>query len=181
MNILKEYFKFYDINNVIDIKPADLIFDNKVREACEENKCTRFEMNFMCPPNIGSIEKYRTMVNRFDQGLLIYFTQTIEKTDDHEEYYGSADILNDIILASENAALEFGYVDARGFIAGHCRRCDPCGKAVGLVNCIEPNLARPSMEAVGIDVMKTCELKGNPIAFENGKVTWVGLLLIKKE
>jgi len=181
MNILKKYLKFYDIDKVIDIKPTDLIFDNKVREACIENRCTRFEKSFMCPPNVGSVEMNKRMVNNFDKGLLIYYSETIENTDDLEQYYASADILNDIILASENAALEFGYVDAQGFIAGHCRRCEPCGKEVGLLNCIEADIARPSMEAIGIDVMKTCELKGHPIAFNKGEVTWVGMLLTKKE
>lgn len=180
MDRIKEFLNEQSVYRIVDIKPEELVFDNKVRETCKENKCTRFGMNFMCPPDIGDLETHMKAVQMYDEGLLVYIHDDIEDPDDREQFYHSADRLNGIILDSEKAALEFGYADVKAFIAGHCRKCKTCGKELGLTACVQPETSRPSMESIGISVMQTCEGKGAPIEFTTGEVTWVALLLVKR-
>jgi predicted metal-binding protein len=55
-----------------------------------------------------------------------------------------------------------------------------CGKCVGTGGkCIHPFSARPSMEAMGIDVVATLENAGKNLEFPvKDKVQWWGLLLV---
>ena len=60
----------------------------------------------------------------------------------------------------ERTAFKLGYRYAAAFSGGECVLCDECvGQASG-EQCRHPFEARPSMEAVGIDVVATAEAAG---------------------
>ncbi|NPV45039.1 MAG: hypothetical protein HPY70_13875 [Firmicutes bacterium] len=44
--------------------------------------------------------------------------------------------------------------------------------------CSNRSRARPSLEAVGIDVIGTCKNADMPVSFEKGQVIWTGLILL---
>lgn len=179
MDKIIKYLNYMSIHKVIKIKPEELRFEEQVRDACKENKCGRYQQNFMCPPHVGTIASQQEELNNYNRGLLIYLKEAIADSSDQELYYQSADRLHEIILGAERTAQTWGYEQVKGYIAGHCRLCDPCGAEVGLQCCIRPDEARTSMEAIGIDVLKTCDAFGEPIVFNENEVTWVGMLLLR--
>jgi predicted metal-binding protein len=83
-----------------------------------------------------------------------------------------------LMTALESAAFKMGYRFATAFAGGDCVLCDVCVGKDGEA-CRHPFEARPSMEAVGIDVVATAEAAGLAIEMPAAdKPCWTGLLLI---
>ena len=84
-----------------------------------------------------------------------------------------------IVIKLEHEAFFAGYYKAFAIGAGPCYLCDECAMDEG---CPHPDLARPSMEACGIDVFKTARNAGLPIEVvppEGGDENYYGLLLLE--
>ena len=83
-----------------------------------------------------------------------------------------------IMTALEAEAFKMGYRFAAAFAGGDCVLCDVCAGVDGQP-CKHPFEARPSMEAVGIDVVATAEAAGLAIELPAAEhPRWTGLLLI---
>jgi len=83
-----------------------------------------------------------------------------------------------LMTALEAEAFKMGYRFAAAFAGGDCVLCDVCAGADGQP-CNHPFEARPSMEAVGIDVIATAEAAGLAIELPADEhPRWTGLLLI---
>ncbi|MGQ9597642.1 MAG: DUF2284 domain-containing protein [Thermoproteota archaeon] len=71
-----------------------------------------------------------------------------------------------------------GYYSAFGLTSGPCPFCEKCN----LKHCVHPRLARPSMEACGIDVYATVRSNGfklEVVKSKKDKPRYFGLLLIQ--
>ena len=83
-----------------------------------------------------------------------------------------------IMTALEAEAFKMGYRFAAAFAGGDCVLCDVCAGVDGQP-CKHPFEARPSMEAVGIDVVATAEAAGLAVELPAAEhPRWTGLLLI---
>jgi len=83
-----------------------------------------------------------------------------------------------IMTALEAEAFKMGYRFAAAFAGGDCVLCDVCAGVDGQP-CKHPFEARPSMEAVGIDVVATAEAAGLTVELPAAEhPRWTGLLLI---
>lgn len=83
-----------------------------------------------------------------------------------------------LMSALEAEAFKMGYRFAAAFAGGDCVLCDVCAGVNGQT-CQHPFEARPSMEAVGIDVVATAEAAGLVIELPADEhPRWTGLLLI---
>ena len=83
-----------------------------------------------------------------------------------------------MLLGSVLIAGGLGYYKALGFGAGPCRLCKECAEA----GCQHSELARPAMEACGIDVYATAHNNGYPIEVLTDKScegNYFGLVLIE--
>ena len=73
-----------------------------------------------------------------------------------------------------------GLIYAAGFIGGECKLCEECIGPNSTEPCRHPFQARPSMEGVGIDVIKTAEKIGAEFKITNTTdIIWNGLLLLE--
>jgi predicted metal-binding protein len=85
--------------------------------------------------------------------------------------------LHRIVNQLETEAFKRGYYFATGLIAGSCKLCTECVGQGGV--CKYPFEARPSMEAMSIDVVETCRRTGLPLELSSDrKVRWTGLVLL---
>jgi predicted metal-binding protein len=83
-----------------------------------------------------------------------------------------------LMTALEAEAFKMGYRFAAAFAGGDCVLCDVCAGANG-EPCKHTFEARPSMEAVGIDVVATAEAAGLAVELPADEhPRWTGLLLI---
>ena len=91
---------------------------------------------------------------------------------------GSQNEFARLMTALEAEAFKLGYRFAAAFAGGDCVLCDVCAGVDGQP-CKHPFEARPSMEAVGIDVVATAAAAGLAIELPADKhPRWTGLLLI---
>lgn len=188
--------------------PANLVaIDERVRLKCQIPLCPHYGTTLTCPPNVPSVEEFSRALRRYRKAVMVQtrssLTMKMEDVDKKEaqkflggeknrtskggEKTETAQNLDDMKLAAvrlhklvndvEGMAMNLGFPYALGLIGGECMLCSSC---VGTGNaCRRPYQARPSMEGVGIDVIKTSILAGLP--FDIPPVTeiiWSGLILV---
>lgn len=182
-DIIKTISNNIDIRNTktkaMEIQLKNLIVSEKVREACKDNKCGKYGKNYMCPPFIKDIDSFKKEIKEFDFGIILLKESLIENPGNINEMYISAKELHRDILKLEKKIKKLGISKVMGLIGGDCKLCNPCNAAIDKGYCQYPNEARSSLEAMGIDVIKTCKNININIEFKNDRVIWVGLLLIK--
>ena len=161
---------------------ADIIVDERVRLKCRVPVCDSYNRNLMCPPHVPSVTEFREALKNYSQAILIQVSAELNETYANvptEEVFLPARKLHELVNLGEKEAFTAGIRFAAGFIGGCCRLCDECAAVQGSASCRFPFKARPSMEAMGIDVMATVEKAGLPVTFPiRNRVTWTGLILV---
>jgi predicted metal-binding protein len=164
------------------IPVSGIVIDERVRLKCQIPLCDSYHKNLMCPPHVPSVAFFREALSRYAGAMLIQVTSPLpDATTDPSsaDVYAPAKKLHDLVNLAEKWAFEYQFRFATGLIGGCCRLCDEC---VALHNgrfCRHPFRARPSMEAMGIDVVDTVNHAGLPTRFPiANEVTWTGVVLI---
>jgi predicted metal-binding protein len=156
---------------------CDVIVDERVRLKCQVPLCDSFGRNLMCPPFLPAVAQFREALVRYEDAVIVQVRASLAET--KGDPYLPAKRLHEIINQGEKFAFESGARFAMGLIGGCCRLCDVCVAADSGRACRHPFKARPSMEAMGIDVQATAERAGLPFVFPvRDEVTWTGLILL---
>jgi predicted metal-binding protein len=167
---------------VVLANTADIVVDERVRLKCRVPVCDSYNKNLMCPPYVPSVAEFREALKNYKEAILIQISALLHETCTNapaEEVFLPARKLHELVNLGEREAFTAGFRFAAGFIGGCCRLCDECIAAQGGTSCRFPFKARPSMEAMGIDVIATAEKAGLPLTFPiKNKVTWTGLILL---
>ena len=134
-----------------------------VRIKCQFG-CGGYNKRLACPPFTPTPEETAKVVACYGRGILIH-------ADDN-------DVINQIVPNLEREIFLDGYYKAFGFGSGPCYLCDRCDTKA---RCKYPYLARPAMEACGIDVFATVRNNGFSIEVVRSrrqKGDYYGLILI---
>ena len=126
------------------IDPKSIVMGHWPRYKCQYG-CGAYGRNLCCPPYSPSPDETIKIISDFELGLLVHFGGDVRVTKT------IAKIEKDIFLKNYHKVISFG--------AGPCRLCKECS----LSDCKFPQIARPSMEACGIDVYATARNNGFPI------------------
>lgn len=164
----------------------DIILDERVILKCQVPLCKEYGNHLLCPPNSPSLAQFREALKKYSNALLIQIRTPADQLGSKSEegrkkaIYAPANELHEIVNAVEKAAQELGFTFAAGFIGGACKLCDPCVGVKSGKPCKYPFKARPSMEAVGIDVHRTAQRAGRVFSFDIEKeIVWNGLVLVE--
>ncbi|TWI71122.1 putative metal-binding protein [Desulfobotulus alkaliphilus] len=176
------------------VKSSAILVDERVRMKCLIPLCDSYGKNLMCPPLVvPSFGFFRKALARYNAAILIQVKADLLKTDHFKkdlpdkpdetrkaDIYAPAGKLHHLVNQAEKWAFEYRYRFALGLIGGCCRLCDECVALTGGTACRHPFKARPSMEAMGIDVLASLERAGlDTAAFPVAdSVTWTGVLLV---
>jgi predicted metal-binding protein len=147
---------------LIDAK--DIVVRDWVRLKCQYG-CGRFGKSLTCPPYSPSPEQMKHVLSGYSTAILMRLPDESMAT-------------HDMIAKLERSAFLEGYYRAFGLPAGPCERCKNCS----LKHCANPRLARPSVEACGIDVYESVRKSGfviNVRKTHEEVPTYFGLLLIE--
>lgn len=137
-----------------------------VRIKCERG-CPRYGVSLTCPPHSPDEEEMRRILAGYTHALFVQGTPPSRRF--HEQ-----------LLALERSLLIDGHPEALAFGAGPCPVCAACPPDG---RCRYPDLARPSLEACGVDVYETARRAGRPIApvrRRDDYVRYVGIVLFKR-
>ena len=154
-----------------DVIPAsNVVVDERVWMKCLVPRCRGLQYGGTpyCPPNTPKPDFMRKVFGRYHWAVL--FKRDIENIEDYiptseaqikelrsgsKMIEGYHDKTFEIVGRLESYAQSDGYYVAMGFAGGSCRFSLCRGATCGVIengNCRFPLQARPSMEAVGIDV-----------------------------
>lgn len=158
-----------------------IVIDDRVQLKCRYPPCINYGRSLMCPPYTPTAKEFREIVKNYKYAIIFQIDKKIDE--EIQKYIKNEeatlpDLYNDekfvklaskkdiwtngietskIIFALEREAFKKGYHFALGLTSGPCRLCETCDPKNP---CKHPWEARPSMEAVGIDVSKTAENAG---------------------
>ena len=171
-----------------------VVIDERVRLKCEVPRCAGYGQYLTCPPYVMSVEAFSKIRSSYKWGLLVQVeAKDIDSTDkdkgrinrtilkENRKLHRSFKLkLLEIVEAVESAAFKKGMRFATGLVGGSCVLCERCVDDKSSQVCRHPFRARPPMEAVGIDVVKTAQNAGLPIHLSSSKnVVWTGLVLLE--
>jgi predicted metal-binding protein len=142
---LKQLATFAKSKGAVEAKGIPIehvVMDERVYYKCLYG-CPRYNSSKMCPPNTPLPADFERALRKYQWGILV-------KTRPHE--------INEIVVAVEREAFLLGHYLALGLRGGPCPLCPECTDRKE--NCRNPEKARPSMEAVGIDVFATLKNAG---------------------
>jgi predicted metal-binding protein len=186
-----------------------VVIDERVRMKCQIPLCPHFGRTLTCPPNIPTVEEFGKALRLYSKALLLqtmtplvskmesydkeevkeFFKNPVKKskkkggakaeTDDFGNVKNAAKRLHELVNEVELKAMGLGFHYALGLIGGECMLCAECVGVGSPHACRRPYEARPSMEGVGIDVIKTCLKAGLPFEIPpKEEIVWSGLVLI---
>lgn len=153
----------YKAKNSKFIDTGSIVVGHWPRYKCRFG-CGAYGTSLCCPPYAPTPEETIKIISEFDTGLLIHFGGGVRITK------SIAKMEREIFLKNYHKVIGFG--------AGPCSLCGECS----LSECKFPEIARPSMEACGIDVFTTARNNGFPInvlTSKDEKGNFYGLLLIE--
>ncbi|MFW6176493.1 MAG: DUF2284 domain-containing protein [Thermoplasmatota archaeon] len=184
-----------DADDAKIIDTDDVIVDMRVRGKCHY-ACEEYNTNMNCPPHVFSIEQTKRLINNYLFAILLNFKvpsdiiagELSEEQAKELRKYGVKRY--QIIGKLEREAFDDGYPLSLGFAGGPCSTylCpnQDC-QALEEGKCRHPLLARPSMEAMGMDVYRLAAEVGwdiypigghtNPDEIPHG--TFVGIVFIE--
>ena len=179
------------------VKSSDIIVDPRVNVKCRVPLCAYYGNSLMCPPYVMSASEFQAILTKYAYAVLVQvevsipeeIIQAVKKADNLAELFGDknyvksmlskAKELGKIVNKIEAMSFNLGYRLAAGFSGGTCTLCDECVTKNPGEPCRHPFEARPSMEAVGIDVVKTAERAGfKPFATTMDKLVVYGTVLV---
>ena len=201
LKVICKLAKDFGATNAVYFTANDVVVDERVRLKCLIPRCDDYGSNLMCPPYVMSVQEFREVLSKYDWAILVQIEaqitpemkNEIKQADDVATLYQDNEFLSiykksfdhirsrlhHIVNKVEAQANMLGYRFATGFKAGSCGLCPECSIIHSERTCKHPFQARPSMEAVGIDVFKTAENAGLPFDIvTKDKAVWNGLVLI---
>ena len=146
------------------ISPEKVFTAAWVRWKCRFG-CGCFGSSRLCPPHSPTPDETRAVLDGYRRAILIHADEKLD--------------MRRTVAALEREAFLGGFYKAFGFACGPCGLCEECAGDKG---CRHAELARPAMEACGIDVFRTARAAGFPIEVVKDykcRQNYYGLLLLE--
>ncbi len=111
--------------------------------------CRFYRKSLCCPPHTPRDEQMRKILDSYSIAIFLHKCWQPQTLDIRS--------FNETVVDIELSLFFDGFYKAWGLGSGPCRLCEKCNLSDG---CLHINRARPSMEACGIDVIKTAAENG---------------------
>lgn len=154
------------------MSPKDLVFEERVKLNCFY--CKNYNTHWKCPPRIPQLD-YQKVISEYEHGAFVKIDLPFTDADFSEVRARSTNDLHRMLLKLEKYLWDHDRPMAISFIGGSCKLCkNGCGKE----RCNNPYQARMSMEASGINVIKSVEKYGISVVFPpKNSLVRIGMLL----
>lgn len=143
----------------------DIVLGEWVRWKCRYG-CPDYGMWLTCPPYSPTPTETRALLREYKRALLFRMKPDKGK------------MLRSLTKLERRIFLD-GHRKALAFSGGSCNLCRVCNIRSGV--CRKPEVARPSMEACGIDVFETARRTGYKISIlkeKSSEFTYFGMILV---
>ncbi len=167
-------------DKAVVINPKNVVTGQWVRLKCQYG-CNGYGKKHTCPPNSPTPDVTRKMLAEYKKAILIIYSGKWRGTDKKSwarERAMRRQMRRKIVKIEMSIFLD-GYYKAFALGAGPCNFCSTCNITKP---CKYPDLARPAMEACGIDVFKTLRKHGikiDVVKTYHSPCTFASLILIE--
>jgi predicted metal-binding protein len=142
------------------VRAADVPVEDAVVEMCRPPACDSYGTCANCPPFVMTPAEARALISRFDKAVFFKIDVEPGLLFSDEQFSPFGEIFR-IVSRLEQRARELEWKHAAGLGAGSCKPvlCPdiPCAVLTGEGKCRFPGFARPSMEALGVNVFRLAE------------------------
>jgi predicted metal-binding protein len=173
------------------IPTSKVVVEDRVVLKCKVG-CNHYGKTLACPPYTPSAEEFRKIVSEYNYAMFMKYKSTAEASPEvlaklmvaetdttiskeikekaakfWQDWKDDKRKMLESVVGLEKAAMNKGYSLAISFISGHCQLCEKCNTETRI--CRNPNLARWSEDAVGVNVKKTAANAGISVTFPFAK------------
>jgi len=154
---LEEMFLAHDFTDFKWLNPQNIVTAQWVRMKCVFG-CNEYGQIATCPPNVPSIPECERFFREYGEAVVFHFEKKVDKPEDRFAWTRKISLR---LLKLEKEIFTSGFEKAFLLFLDSCNICKECeGTKEG---CKEPKMARPTPEALGIDVYSTVRKLGYPI------------------
>lgn len=154
---LEKIFLKHGLTDFKWIDPKKIVVSQWVRMKCQFG-CDEYGRTATCPPNVPSVSECEKFIKGYREAVIFHFDKKVPKPEDRSVWTRK---VNMKLLKLEREIFLFGYEKAFLLFIDSCNICSECpGKRE---ECKEPKLARPTPEALSVDVFATVRKIGYPI------------------
>ena len=157
MRELEELFVERGYRDFRWIDPAQIVVAQWVRMKCRFG-CREYGRNASCPPNVPAVAECARFFAEYRRAAVFHFPKALK---DPEERHAWSRQVNRELLEVERAVFLNGHPRAFLLFMDSCGFCRQC--AGSRAECKEPRAARPTPEAMAVDVFSTVRQAGYPI------------------
>jgi predicted metal-binding protein len=154
---LEAMFKRHGYDDFKWIDPREIVVAQWVRMKCTFG-CWLYGRNASCPPNTPSVAECREFFDDYATGAVFHFEKTLENPEDRHAWSRE---INRKLLKLEREVFMGGHRKAYLLFMDSCGLCAEC--SAEREKCKQPKLARPTPEALAMDVFATVRQYGYPI------------------
>ena len=155
--MIERRFHEYGFDDYKWITGTDVIVKQWVRFKCVF-ACPGHGASAMCPPNMPSIDECRRFFSEYEAVAVLHDQKTPQSQEDDEALSPKA---AEDLLALERQLFLDGNYKAMAIPMTVCSQCAECTGL--LATCRHQDKARPTPEALGVDVFETVRRIGFPI------------------
>ncbi len=154
---LEALFRQHGYTDFTWIDPKKIVVAHWVRMKCRFG-CDEYGRTATCPPNVPSVEECREFFNDYSEAAVFHFAKSVENPEDRHDWTLS---ISRKLLELEREVFISGHRKAFLLFMDSCHLCPEC--AGTKADCRNPEGARPTPEAMGVDVFGTARQYGLPI------------------
>ncbi|MBN1938115.1 MAG: DUF2284 domain-containing protein [Candidatus Aminicenantes bacterium] len=154
---LEDLFRSHGFEDFKWFPPKDTVTGQWVRMKCLFG-CPEYGKNGSCPPNTPPVEECARFFGEYKRGVIFRFEKKVK---DPEERHAWTREVNARLSTLEREVFLMGKVKAFLLFMDSCTICPDCGGSRD--KCKNPKKARPTAEAMAVDVYSTVLRAGYPV------------------
>lgn len=154
---LEDLFAKHDFTDFRWLDPAAIVVSQWVRMKCLYG-CPDYGKSGVCPPNVPSVDECGRFFRDYTTAAVFRFEKTVA---DPEERHDWTRTVNRRLSDLEREVFLSGHVKAFLMFMDTCTLCTRCPGS--RTECKDPKRARPTPEAMAVDVFSTILRAGYPI------------------
>jgi predicted metal-binding protein len=139
------------------IDPKSIVVAQWVRMKCQFG-CSEYGQNAACPPNTPAVADCERFFREYNTAVIFHFEKKVDKPQDRHAWTKR---MNMRLLKLEKEIFLSGHEKAFLLFMDSCTICAKC--TARREDCKESKLARPTPEAMAMDVYSTVRRAGYPI------------------
>lgn len=155
-------FRAHDFSNFKWMDPKKVVVSQWVRMKCMFG-CDEYGKTCCCPPNVPGVAECERFFREYEIAVIFHFSKKVKKPEDRHKWTRKVNLK---LSKLEREVFLRGYEKAFLLFMDSCCICGQC--ADSREKCKKPEIARPSPEALAVDVFSTVRQYGFPIEVRTG-------------